>query len=88
MATKNLNHLQADQNKTGHFPRVSGPKIQKSWNPSRQLPRQHEARAKGRGHVEKPQWQPDLKARVLQKIRPDANKMLAHMGKPLDYWDL
>ena len=71
-----------------HFLGVNDPQVTMLLDPAGRLPRENEAGAKGRGHVEKPQWQPDLKARVLQKIRPDANKMLAHMGKPLDYWDL
>ena len=52
------------------------------------LPRENEAGAKGRGHVEKPLWNPELKAQVLQRIRPDAEKMLAHMGKSKSYWNL
>ncbi len=52
------------------------------------LPQENEAGAKGRGHVEKPEWNPKLKRRVLRIIRPDAKKMLAYMGKPSDYWVL
>ena len=52
------------------------------------LPRENEAGAKGRGHVDKPVWSDGLRRRVLKKIRPDAEMMLAYMGKDKDYWDL
>ena len=52
------------------------------------LPQENEAGAKGRGHVEKPEWNPKLRRRVLRIIRPDAKKMLAYMGKRSDYWVL
>ena len=46
------------------------------------------SRRQGSGYVEKPDWNSGLKRRVLRKIRPDAEKMLAYMGKPSDYWAL
>lgn len=52
------------------------------------LPRENEAGAKGRGHVEKPEWNAVLKAKVLRKIRPDAEQILDYMGKPRNYWNL
>jgi len=52
------------------------------------LPLENKAGAKGRGYVQKPEWSPALRAKVLRKIRPDAKKMLLHMGKPSDYWEL
>ena len=52
------------------------------------LPLENKAGAKGRGYVEKPEWSPPLKAKVLRQIRPDAEKMLLHMAKPSDYWEL
>ena len=52
------------------------------------LPRENIAGAKGRGHVEKPEWNSKLKKRVIKKIKPDAKKMLAYMDKPNNYWKL
>ena len=52
------------------------------------LPLENKAGAKGREYVQKPEWSPALRAKVLRKIRPDAKKMLLHMGKPSDYWEL
>ena len=52
------------------------------------LPKENKAGTKGRDHVEIPEWNPALKKEVLHKIRPDAKKMLAYMGKPLNYWNL
>ena len=52
------------------------------------LPRENVAGAKGRGHVERPEWNKKLKKKVIKKIKPDAHKMLAHMNKPDNYWKL
>ena len=52
------------------------------------LPRENEAGAKGRDNVEKPKWNTELKAKVLRKIKPDAEQMLTYMDKPLNYWNL
>lgn len=52
------------------------------------LPRENEAGAKGRGHVEKPEWTPALRAKVLRQIRPDSKKMLHYLGKSSDFWNL
>ena len=52
------------------------------------LPLENKAGAKGRGYVQKPEWSPALRGKVLRKIRPDAKKMLLHMGKPSDYWEI
>ena len=52
------------------------------------LPRENEAGAKGRGHVDKPEWDVELKEEVLNQIKPDAEKILTYMGKPLSYWKL
>ena len=64
------------------------PKIKKLLDSDGRLPRENQAGDKGRGYVEKPEWNSRLKRRVLRKIRPDAEKMLAYMGKPSDYWAL
>jgi len=52
------------------------------------LPKKNEAGAKGRGHVDKPAWNSAVKAKVLDKIQPDAEQMLAYLGKPSNYWNL
>ena len=52
------------------------------------LPLENESGAKGRGYVEKPKWGSKLKSKVLRRIQPDAEQMLAYMGKPLNYWNL
>ena len=49
---------------------------------------ENEAGAKGRGDVSRPEWDEQVKAKVLKVIRPDAKKMLAFMGKCSDYWEL
>ncbi len=33
-----------------------------------------------------PEWDPVLRAEVIERIRPDAEKLLASIDKPLDYW--
>ena len=38
--------------------------------------------------MSKAEWDPDVKQRVLRKIQPDTQQMLAYMGKPLDFWKL
>jgi hypothetical protein len=52
------------------------------------LPRVNEAGDKGRALVEAPPWTDKLRSEVLEVVRPDAERMLAYMGKPLDTWDL
>jgi len=52
------------------------------------IPQENESGAKGRGHVEKPKWGEKLKSKVLRRIQPDAEQMLAYMGKPLNFWKL
>ena len=52
------------------------------------IPQENESGAKGRGHVEKPKWGEKLKSKVLRRIQPDAEQMLAYMGKPLNFWRL
>ena len=70
-----------------HFLEVK-PMLKTVLDPGLILPQENEAGAKGRGHVEKPNWPPKLRRRVLRIISPDAKKMLAYMGKPSDYWAL
>ncbi len=64
------------------------PQVKQMLDQNGCLPRENEAGAKGRDHVEKPEWNAELKAKVLRKIQPDAEQMLAYMGKPLNYWGL
>ena len=64
------------------------PHLKEMLDSNGQLPRENEAGAKGRGHVDKPTWDVNLKQEVLRKVRPDALQMLAYMGKPMDYWNL
>lgn len=52
------------------------------------LPRVNVAGDKGRALIPKPQWPEELRRRVLQQIRPDALRMLAHMDKPASHWQL
>ncbi len=37
---------------------------------------------------ERPEWDPAVRRRVVDALRPDMARFLAHYGKPLDYWDL
>ena len=53
-----------------------------------QLPRVNEAGDKGRVLVPAPIWTDKLRSQVLELVGPDAKKMLAYMGKPLDTWKL
>jgi hypothetical protein len=48
----------------------------------------NEAGDKGRILVPEPQWTERLRRQVLDVVRPDAEAMLAYMGKPVDSWDL
>lgn len=64
------------------------PKLQLILESDLTLPQENIAGAKGRGHIDKPQWSPKLKKRVLKVIKPDAKKMLSYMGKPKNYWNL
>ena len=58
------------------------PRVKRLLDSNGQLPRENQAGEKGRGHVEKPHWSDGLKRRVLRRIRPDSEQMLAYMGKP------
>jgi hypothetical protein len=53
-----------------------------------QLPRVNEAGDKGRVLVPAPSWSNRLRREVLEVVRPDAQRMLAYMGKPIDTWAL
>lgn len=53
-----------------------------------QLPRVNEAGDKGRALVAAPTWTGKLRSQVLEVVKPDAEQMLAYMGKPLDTWAL
>ena len=64
------------------------PKVRKMLDSNGNLPKENPAGDKGRDYVEKPEWDPDVKQRVLRKIQPDTQQMLAYMGKPLDFWKL
>ena len=64
------------------------PQIKQMLDQNGLLPRENEAGAKGRDNVEKPKWNTELKAKVLRKIKPDAEQMLTYMDKPLNYWNL
>ena len=64
------------------------PRLKLILESDRTLPQENIAGAKGRGHVEKPEWDPVLRKRVLKVIKPDAKKMLSYMGKSKSYWDL
>ena len=62
------------------------PRIRKVLNKGK-LPTRNVAGSKGRDLVAMPIWPAALKQEVIDLIRPDAEQMLAHMGKPLDTWD-
>ena len=64
------------------------PRIKRMLDENGCLPHENEAGAKGRGHVSRPEWDEQVKTKVLKGIRPDAQKMLAFMGKSSDYWEL
>ena len=64
------------------------PKIVQMLDHRGKIPRINEAGAKGREYIDKPIWGDKLKSKVLRRIKPDAEQMLAYMGKPLDYWNL
>ena len=51
------------------------------------IPNHNVAGAKGRTMIDTPRWPPILKQQVLEIVRPDAERMLQHMGRPLDTWD-
>ena len=51
------------------------------------IPTQNMAGSKGRAFVEIPAWQPGFQQDLLEIIRPDAELMLQHMGRPADTWD-
>jgi hypothetical protein len=52
------------------------------------LPRVNEAGDKGRAMISAPEWNPRLRQKVLELVQPDAEKILAYMGKPADTWTL
>ena len=64
------------------------PQVKQMLDQNGHIPLENEAGAKGRGQVEKPKWGEKLRCKVLRRIQPDAEQMLAYMGKPLNYWDL
>jgi len=50
------------------------------------LPQVNEAGDKGRSYIAKPTWSPQLRQRVTDIIRPDAESILTYMGRPLNTW--
>jgi hypothetical protein len=64
------------------------PKTKKLLDADGGLPKDNQAGAKGRGHVDVPEWNPAVRQQVLQIIQPDAERMLEYMGKPRNYWTL
>ena len=64
------------------------PMVKKLLDSKGALPKENQAGEKGRGYVEKPEWNNGLRRRVLRHVEPDAQQMLAYMGKPSDYWEL
>ena len=64
------------------------PMVKKLLDSNGALPKENQAGEKGRGYVEKPEWNNGLRRRVLRHVEPDAQQMLAYMGKPSDYWEL
>jgi hypothetical protein len=53
-----------------------------------QFEQQNEAGAKGRIYFDKPEWSPEIYAKVKAMIEPDMKKYLAYIGKPEDYWKI
>lgn len=51
-----------------------------------QLPRVNEAGDKGRTLVAEPIWPPKLRRKVVALVRPDAEQMLAYIGKTAGTW--
>ena len=51
------------------------------------IPTRNVAGSKGRELIGVPEWSPQLKSELLDIVRPDAELMLQHMGRPLDSWD-
>jgi len=49
---------------------------------------QNEAGAKGRVYFDKPEWSPEMYAKVKAMVEPDMKKYLAYIGKPEDYWKI
>jgi hypothetical protein len=54
--------------------------------PDGRIPHRNEAGANGRKFVPKPEWTPELRARVLEVVAPDARAFLEYIGKPADFW--
>lgn len=52
------------------------------------LPKVNEAGDKGRHDVAKPTWEPRIREQVLELIRPDGERMLAHLKRPRSTWNL
>jgi len=50
------------------------------------LPRVNEAGEKGRAYVEVPSWPPEMRRRIVDLLRPDADSFLTYIDKPHDYW--
>jgi hypothetical protein len=51
-----------------------------------QLPRVNEAGDKGRALIPRPTWSDQLRRQTTELVQPDAERMLAYMGKPADTW--
>jgi hypothetical protein len=54
--------------------------------PDGRIPHRNEAGANGRTFVPKPEWTPELRARVVDVVAPDARAFLEYIGKPVDFW--
>jgi hypothetical protein len=51
-----------------------------------ELPRVNEAGDKGRQLIPRPAWSDQLRRQLIEAVQPDAERMLAYMGKPADTW--
>lgn len=51
-----------------------------------QLPRVNEAGDKGRELIPRPTWSEPLRRQITEIVQPDAERMLAYLGKPDDTW--
>tara|TARA_Y100001968_G_C19380025_1_gene729798 strand:+ start:252 stop:1079 length:828 start_codon:yes stop_codon:yes gene_type:complete len=66
---------------------VKKPMLSMILDANGKLPKENQAGEKGRGHVEKPVWNPNLHNSVLNLLRADSIKFLNYIGKPCDFWD-
>jgi hypothetical protein len=46
----------------------------------------NEAGDKGRTLIARPDWSSQLRTQLVEIVQPDAEQMLAYMGKPIDTW--